>query len=204
MQRASAVASNTSSSNPAASPMVIDEPPKSTRAAPAPAPEPAPAVTDRQYFAYCLESAALLHNLGTLHHDRGTEGSDDAMKAYSQSIQMRIKAQNVSEASAKRSQLLSLQQQQQLTSLLPATTNDDNDRPTLDEMADHLADLRKRSSDLRRAGAQRRADAGSAYIYPHDAPATLRRRDTAMVGLNAFTRPLLLPVSEGYDPRLPG
>lgn len=170
--------------------MVIDEPPKSTRAALA----PVHVVTDPQYFAYCLESAALLHNLGKLHHDRGTEGSDDAMKAYSQSIQMRIKAQNVSQASAKKYQQQSL----------PAATNDDNDRPTLDKMANYLADLRKRSSELRRAGVQHRADAGSAYFYPHDAPATLRRRDTAMVGMNAFTRPLLLPVSEGYDPRLPG
>lgn len=182
--------------------VIVDEPPKSTRAAPAPAP-----VTDPQYLAYCLESAALLHNLGKLHHDRGTEGSNDAMKAYSQSIQMRIKAQNVAEASAKRFQLhvLPLQQQQQQL-MLPAAANDDDDRPTLDAMANHLTDLRERSSDLHRAAAQRRADAGSAYVYPHDTPATLlvRRGDTAMVGMNAFTRPLLLPVSEGYDPRLPG
>ena len=145
-------------------------------------PVPAPA-TDEQFYAYCLEASALLNNLGAAHHDRGTDGADDAMKSYSESIQTRIRAQDAAEAAEQ-----------------GAGGNSPNpnrgDRPSVREMDDHLTDLRTTISEIRRINAAKRTDAGDDYVYPHDTAMSFRRNETPMVGLNAFTRPCLLPVND--------
>ena len=144
-------------------------------------PVPTPA-TDEQFYAYCLEASALLNNLGAAHHDRGTDGADDAMKSYSESIQTRIRAQDAAEAA------------EQGSSSNPNPNRED--RPSVSEMDDHLTDLRNTISELRRINAAKRTDAGDDYVYPHDTSISFRRNETPMVGLNAFTRPCLLPVND--------
>ena len=155
----------------------------SASAASTPVAVPVPGATDEQFYAYCLEASALLNNLGAAHHDRGTAGADDAMKSYSESIQTRIRAQDAAEAAESESGGNS-----------PPSRED---RPSVSEMDDHLHDLRKTISDLRRTNAAKRSEEGDDYVYPHDTSRSFRRNETAMVGLNAFTRPCLLPVNDG-------
>ena len=174
-------------------------------AATAPPAAPGPA-SDEQFYAYCLEASSLLNNLGAAHHDRGADGADDAMRSYSESIQTRIRAQDAAEAA---------EQEPPSRSQGPSPPPD---RPSVREMDDHLAELRAATAARRRANAELRAAAGRAAAatgsrtgdgqehgsdptgdggYPHDTARSLRRNETAMVGLNAFARPCLLPVDDG-------
>ena len=146
--------------------------------------------TDEQFYAYCLEASALLNNLGAAHHDRGADGADDAMKAYSESIQTRIRAQDAAEAAEQQ------QQEGSMSAPQPQGAGGSQDRPSVLEMDGHLDDLRRTISDLRRSNAAQRTDAGDDYVYPHDTSRSFRQNETAMVGLNAFTRPCLLPVND--------
>ena len=155
---------------------------------------PAGPASDEQFYAYCLEASSLLNNLGAAHHDRGADGADDAMRSYSESIQTRIRAQDAAEAA-----------EQEPPSQSPSSSPPP-DRPSVREMDDHLAELRAATAARRRTNAELRAAAGRAATgdgpagdggYPHDTARSLRRNETAMVGLNAFTRPCLLPVDDG-------
>lgn len=145
--------------------------------------------TDEQFYAYCLEASALLNNLGAAHHDRGAAGADDAMRSYSESIQTRIRAQDAAEAA---------EQPAAGAAAGGASTcrNHQEDRPSVHEMDGHLHDLRRAVADLRRTNAARRSEEGDGYVYPHDTSRSFRRNETPMVGLNAFTRPCLLPVND--------
>lgn len=148
--------------------------------------------TDEHFYAYCLEASALLNNLGAAHHDRGADGADDAMKAYSESIQTRIRAQDAAEAAEQQQQ----QQEGSMSAPQSQGAGGSQDRPSVLEMDGHLDDLRRTISDLRRSNAAQRTDAGDDYVYPHDTSRSFRPSETAMVGLNAFTRPCLLPVND--------
>ena len=184
----------------------------SSLSAAATATAPAGPASDEQFYAYCLEASSLLNNLGAAHHDRGADGADDAMRSYSESIQTRIRAQDAAEAA---------EQEQPSQSRGPSSSQPPPpDRPSVREMDDHLAELRAATAARRRTNAEHRAAAGRAAAatatgsrtgdgqehgsdptgdggYPHDTARSLRRNETAMVGLNAFTRPCLLPVDDG-------
>jgi tetratricopeptide (TPR) repeat protein len=149
------------------------------------------AASDEQFYAYCLEASSLLNNLGAAHHDRGTDGADDAMRSYSESIQTRIRAQDAAEAAEAAAASASSNGDINTGSGIDAA-----DRPSVQEMDQHLADLRKAIAEVRRTNAARRSEAGTGYAYPHDTARSLRRTETAMVGLNAFTRPCLLPAHD--------